>query len=296
MEVLLNSLLAQYGLPGIIIGLLVWQQWQNSKSQKSTVSKEDLKTGLNNIQTIVEGQIDNMQSYIQSEREVLKEMIDLNGSKLEMWKEYMDTKFEMIEDNIENQPGYIIESINNRDAEIKAEHDKMMERQLMQGPSINDVLEQYRKLANLDHIFLGSFHNGTSSISGIPYYKFDILAEKYSPTNVERDVDFAHMYLNADLMKHDKLPIILIQTGHVHYTIDENGKSELSKIDDIIYRRMVGRDIKQFTVYLLRDAKGCPMGFVGGVRYDYDEINFNELNNCARSLEDIYKFISTGEK
>lgn len=296
METLLNSLLSQYGLSGVIIGLLIWKYWQDNKTQKSTVSKDDLKTGLNNIQTVVEGQIDNIQSYIQTEREVLKEMIDLSDSKLEMWKEHVDNKFELMEDKIVKQPTHIIETINNRDAELKAEHDRMLERQLMLGPQINDVLEKFRKRANLDHIFLGSFHNGTSSISGIPYYKFDILAEKYSPAKVDRDVEFAHMYLNADMMKHDKLPIILIQNGFAHYVIDENGDSELSKIDDIIYRRMIGRDIKQFTVYLLRDAKGGPMGFVGGVRYDYEEIDMDEMSDCVKNLEEIYKFISTGEK
>ena len=115
MEALLNSLLAQYGLSVVIIGLLVWKYWQDSKSQKSTVSKDDLKTGLMAMQKNVEGQIENIQSYIKSERDVLKEMIDMNGDKLEMWKTYMDNKFDMIEDQIENQPSHIIESINTRD-------------------------------------------------------------------------------------------------------------------------------------------------------------------------------------
>ena len=89
----------------------------------------------------------------------------------------------------------------------------------------------------------------------------------------------------------DKLPIILIQNNKVHYTIDEHGKSELSKVDDIIYRRMIGRDIKQFSVHLMRDTAGKPMGFVGGVRYDYENINMEELGNCAGKLEEIYNKI-----
>ena len=75
----------------------------------------------------------------------------------------------------------------------------------------------------------------------------------------------------------------------MHYIIDENGKSELSEIDDVIYRRMIGRDIKQLAVHVIRDEKGKPTGFVGCTRYDYESIDLSELKTCAKELEIIYK-------
>jgi hypothetical protein len=193
-----------------------------------------------------------------------------------------------MEERINTQPQIFINEIQQRENQLKEEHDKMFDYQIELSPQIHDVLARSRKLINSDHIFLGTFHNGTSSLSGVPYYKFDLVAEKYNPENVDRDVEFSHMYYNADMMKHNKLPITLIQKGQVHYIIDENKKSELSKIDDIIYRRMIGRDIKQIALNILRDSNGKPSGFVGCVKYDYEELDLSELTTCAKNLEKLY--------
>ena len=84
------------------------------------------------------------------------------------------------------------------------------------------------------------------------------------------------------------LPAEIVQNTTVHYVIDEDGNSPLSDIDDIIYRRMIGRDIKQLAVSLLRDPSGTPSGFVGCVRYDYETIDLTELRECGIELEQIY--------
>ena len=51
---------------------------------------------------------------------------------------------------------------------------------------------------------------------------------------------------------------------------------------------MCGRDIKQLAISLLRDPEGTPSGFVGCVRYDYDEIDLHELRDCGLELENVY--------
>ena len=96
------------------------------------------------------------------------------------------------------------------------------------------------------------------------------------------------MYKDADLLRHDMLPQEVVQNTTVHYIIDEQGNSPLADIDDIIYRRMVGRDIKQLAVSVLRDPDGTPSGFVGCVRYDYNDINLTELRECGIELEQVY--------
>ena len=62
----------------------------------------------------------------------------------------------------------------------------------------------------------------------------------------------------------------------------------MADVDDIIYRRMVGRDIKQLAVSLLRDPSGTPSGFVGCVKYDYDPIDVKELQDVVLNLENVY--------
>ena len=170
----------------------------------------------------------------------------------------------------------------------RVEHTKQFTDRIKLGPQIHKTLNFFRNRVNADHIFIGSFHNGNESITGIPYYKFDIIAERFRPDKVERDIEFAFMYKDADLLRHDLLPSELVQRGTVHYIIKEDGSSELEDIDNIIYRRMVGRDIKQLAMSVLRDPSGTPSGFVGCVRYDYEPIDLHELVECGRELEIDY--------
>ena len=189
-----------------------------------------------------------------------------------------------LEDKINNPviPAPIIEN------PTRISHAKQFSDRLKLGPHLHKTLNTFRTRINADHIFIGSFHNGNESITGIPYYKFDIIAEKFRPDKVERDIEFAFMYKDADLLRHDLLPSEVVQRGIVHYIIDENGNSNLSNIDDIIYRRMLGRNIKQLAISLLRDPSGTPSGFVGCVRYDYEEIDLHELKDCGSELENVY--------
>lgn len=170
----------------------------------------------------------------------------------------------------------------------KPSHPKQFLDRLKLGPQLHKTLNTFRTRINADHIFIGSFHNGNESITGIPYYKFDIIAERFRPDKVERDIEFAFMYKDADLLRHDLLPSEVVQRGVVHYVIDKNGNSILADIDDIIYRRMVGRNIKQLAISLLRDPDGTPSGFVGCVRYDYEQIDLHELRDCGIELENVY--------
>ena len=170
----------------------------------------------------------------------------------------------------------------------KPSHTKQFLDRLKLGPQLHKTLNTFRNRINADHIFIGSFHNGNESITGIPYYKFDIIAERFRPDKVDRDIEFAFMYKDADLLRHDLLPAEVVQNGTVHYIIDENKKSPLADIDDIIYRRMIGRNIKQLAISLLRDPSGTPSGFVGCVRYDYEKIDLQELRDCGSELENVY--------
>ena len=136
---------------------------------------------------------------------------------------------------------------------------------------------------------MGSFHNGNSSLSGIPYYKFDIIAERFSPTKVKRDCEFAHMYKNSDILRYDTLPILLVQNGSIYFKVPEEGECEISNYDDIIWRRMRGRGIKQIAIRLTKDSKNTPSGFVGVVKYDDAELKLEYLDECGRDLEEIYK-------
>ena len=224
--------------------------------------------------------------------ENLTKTVENNYKSLNLSLTKIETKVDNLKSNTESEIKEIYKNINDikqsTNIDIKTSHTKQFSDRLKLGPQLHKALNRFRSRINADHIFIGSFHNGNESLTGIPYYKFDIIAERFRPDKVNRDLEFAFMYKDADLLRHDTLPAEVVQNTTVHYVIDKDGNSPLSDIDDIIYRRMIGRDIKQLAVSLLRDPSGTPSGFVGCVRYDYENIDLSELRECGIELEQIY--------
>lgn len=224
----------------------------------------------------------------------LKSLLTENTAEIKGSIKGLDNRISNLEANVSNSVSTInkridaVESTANGFSAIKSSHTKQFADRLKLGPQLHKTLNNFRSRINADHIFIGSFHNGNESLTGIPYYKFDIIAERFRPDKVCRDLEFAHMYKDADLLRHDMLPQEVVQNTTVHYIINPDGTSNLSEIDDIIYRRMLGRDIKQLAVSLLRDPDGTPSGFVGCVRYDYEKLDITELKECGTELEQIY--------
>ena len=227
----------------------------------------------------------------------LKATLESNTAEIKGSIKGLDNRISNLETNVSNDMSALNKRISDiecgtpviRDVNVnKTSHTKQFVDRLKLGPQLHKTLNTFIARINADHIFIGSFHNGNESITGIPYYKFDIIAERFRPDKVDRDIEFAFMYKDSDLLRHDLLPQEVVQCGTVHYIIDENNESYLSEIDNIIYRRMLGRDIKQLAVSLLRDPEGTPSGFVGCVKYDYEKLDITELKECGLELEQIY--------
>lgn len=223
----------------------------------------------------------------------LKQMLNENTLEIKHSINKLDTRIGNLESNVAREVSKINDRLEDVEDKVngsntKAIHKKQFADRIKLGPMLHKSLNSFRARINADHIFIGSFHNGNESLTGIPYYKFDIIAERFRPDKVARDIEFAFMYKDADLLRHDMLPQEVVQNNTVHYIIDEDGNSPLKDIDNIIYRRMLGRDIKQLAITLLREPNGSASGFVGCVRYDYEELDLNELKDCASELEQIY--------
>ena len=265
------TLITELGSFGLLLGLAGFIIYTYIKNQSANNSKRD----------VVNNEIKELKQLLSDNTAEIKQSINSINHRV---------------DSLENMLASNVTTINNRldniecgaKSNIKTSHTKQFLDRLKLGPQLHKTLNTFRTRINADHIFIGSFHNGNESITGIPYYKFDIIAERFRPDKVERDTEFAHMYKDADLLRHDLLPSEVVQRGTVHYIINSDGTSDLAAIDDIVYRRMVGRDIKQLAVSLLRDPAGTPSGFVGCVRYDYENIDLQELRECGLELEGVY--------
>lgn len=265
------KLITELGSFGLLLGLAGFIIYNHFKDSKATAGKKE------NV------------SF-----EKIEKLLSDNTSELKTIIATTNERIDSVERSVSMQIGHIHDRIDNIEScDKSSEHTKQFADRLKLGPQLHKTLNTFRNRVNADHIFIGSFHNGNESLTGIPYYKFDIIAERFRPDKVERDIEFAFMYKDADLLRHDLLPTEVVQRGTVKYIIDENGDSELKDIDDIIYRRMIGRNIKQLAVSLLCDPSGTPSGFVGCVRYDYEDIDLTELKECGLELEQVY---ATNEK
>lgn len=196
---------------------------------------------------------------------------------------YLETRVNQIP--VEN----IVKAFTEADR-IKSENEqKLFLDTLCLGNRADELLEEYTKKINCTHIFVGSFHNGASSLTGNPYFKFDIIKEAYHPIDIQdNDHPFEPVYRDCQLSLLGKLPAVLVEKKLLHFTLDENNKSELENYDNIIINRMRGMGIKQLALSVAYD-NGIVSGFVGCVKYDYENMNITKLVECTHKLELLYK-------
>lgn len=275
MDAIISQIVSQWGVFGLLligIGYIIWDNWRINKSKRN--DNNMIMSTMNNIG----GKIN-----------ILQEKINIVDDKVVELKSQVDNRIDLIEQKVDQLPISNLQHIDIVNAEKHKIHLKQMDDLMKLGPKLHRIIQVANNNIGSDHIFVGSFHNGNSSLSGIPYYKFDIIAERFAPTKISRDCEFAHMYKDSDILRYDTLPSLLVQQGLIHFVVPAEGDIELSNYDDIIWRRMRGRGIKQIAIRLTRDSNGSPSGFVGVVKYDMNKLNLNYLDECGRELEEIYK-------
>lgn len=274
MESIISQVIAEWGTFGLIlilIAYLVYDSWKSTKNRKDNNEK-----AINAVSKVAD-KVDNLDMKI-----------SIVNDKVDDVSEIFDNRIDKLEKTVNDLPQLHLEELQALTVKQQAEHTKMMLDLLRLGPNLHNVLREYNDKINGDHIFIGSFHNGNKSITGIPYYKFDIIAERFKTDIVEQDCEFAHMYKDADILRFDRLPILLVQKSILHFTVPEEGTPELAELDDIIWRRMKGRGIRQIALRILRDKSNTPSGFVGVVKYDFEELNIDMLDICGKELEANY--------
>lgn len=275
MDTIISQFIAEWGTLGVVLFAIGWMLWDSRKSNKAKNAQN------NETLTAVKGlggKIDNLQ-----------DKINLVDRKVDDFKDQVDAKIELLEDKVEQVPTTQMTRLDDREDKKQKAHLKQLDDLMKLGPKLHRIIQTANINIGGDHIFVGSFHNGNSSLSGIPYYKFDIIAERFSPVKVQQDCEFAHMYKDSDILRFDMLPSLLEQQNIISFKVPAEGDIELANFDDIIWRRMRGRGIRQIALRITRDSKGTPSGFVGVVKYDLNDMKLEYLESCGRDLEEIYK-------
>lgn len=165
------------------------------------------------------------------------------------------------------------------------DHYKRMMHGIKKGPLVQSELRNRLPNIGCDHIFAAEFHNGTKSISGIPYMKFDIIFEHITPKFHVNDCLLVRLYENEYVQTHDQLPGLLFQNKNITYTLEQ-----IYEIDEQLYLRMKSRGISVIALSIFYNKKHIPAGFVGCFNFEngINQINMDELNKCTREIENIY--------
>lgn len=279
MDQVITQLLEQWGFAGAILlglGYLIYIRIKDVRGQSKNTKH-------------IDDSIDTLSQKVDDKFKVTNERIDVLNERVEDNHKQFENRFEQIESSISAQPGIVMGQIRDKEIKDNAEHQEKFLAQFSSASKLNKILNTYIKSVNCDHIFVGYFHNGGTSLSGIPFCKYDIIAEKFKPGIRDNDVEFCPIYKDVNIYSHGDLPIFLTQNKYVYFKINDDLSSDLQDVDDILYRRMVGRKVKQILVHLLYDENGSPFGFVGGIEYEGDELDIDEIKECAKELENIHE-------
>lgn len=278
MNDILAEIIREWGILGAVVFGIGWLIWDNKKTSKSR--KADSSS--------IEKNFKILETHITDQVGLVEKKIDLVDHKVDCVEENLHEKINTLADRVDNIPVANVEAMYKRKGDDEVAHVKQIEDLMLLGGKLHETMKKYTRLINTDHIFIGSFHNGNSNLSGIPFCKFDIISECYGDKKVKHDHEFAPVYKDSDILRYGSLFSVIFQSGHILFKVDPHGQNDLAQYEDIIWRRMAGLGIKQMAVKVLKDPDNVPSGFVGCVRYDDKEMNMDMLVQCGTELEHIY--------
>lgn len=293
MEQAISEIIRNWGTFGLIVvllGFIIYDKFikkQSTSTNSGKYDKDDLiYESLKDIKDSLETNVENINNNVDSIKTSLETKIFNLETNFNTQISEINTKVNSIP--LENVKQIVEEYRIQEQEEYINGHSKALLDAARLGEHIQETLLNYTKEINCQHIFIGSFHNGSNSLTGIPYIKFNIIIEVYNPDDIHKDDhDFAPVYKDCDLTSLGKLPRALIQQKLVYYEFDEKNNSDMFNYDQIIPRRMIGLGIKQLALHVTQE-NNKPSGFVGCVRYDNEKMDLAALKLCVKDLEQIH--------
>lgn len=296
MDQVISELISTWGTFGLIIvvaGFIIYDKI--IKKDNSPAPKEAKNDGLYTKNDMIYESLKDIKDLLETNVLVINSNINTLKEdvyeKIDNLDESVDEKLTYMESRINNIPidevKKIIESDKHKKEEDNEAHKKAWYDLVRLGDKIHDTLVDYTKSINCQHLFVGSFHNGSRSLTGVPYLKLDIIREVYHPDDFhDLDHDFAPIYKDCDLTLLGKLPKMLVQNKLLYFNVNDYN-SEMLKYDQIVARRMLGLGIKQIALHVTKEDNK-PSGFVGCIRYDDNKMDIESLKMCVKELEIIH--------
>lgn len=257
MENIINTIIQQYGLYGLLIIMLAMVSYMIWGDRKNNWG---------------------------SKMDTISDRIESMGSRLELTESKLTNRIEKIEEKIINSHRLAKE---NETFLTKVQTTDVILKGI--GGKLSKILREYCKNINCDHIFMGMFHNGTTDLRGLHYCKFDVLLDEYrDPLKLHpNDTDFQPYYKDENVMAYGDLPYTMTHLDAAILKIDDPNNT-LFELSDTLYRRCKSRDVKQIGFACVRDKDGYMSGFIGCISYNEDPVHIDFLKACAKEVENIY--------
>ena len=272
--------LTQWGMAGLFIIAAGYIIWNNHKEeQKNKKRYEDRLLELNN-KTSTRESVSSIKGEISS---IGKKIDTLSCAQDECKTKLVDmgNRINVIEEKIENR--------NSSHAQREAE--RLMKLTKL-APTIHTVIQSNMDEMKADHIFVALLHNGTQSLTGIPFVKMDVIVEKYNPLDNPNDIEYSTQYTNEEIMRHDKLPGVILHKDFVDIMVNEDGYSQMDALDAISAREMRKIGTKRIMFECIRDANTNVMGFVCAYSYKTKDMDVDSFRGMVKMLERLYRDVS----
>lgn len=219
------------------------------------------------------------------------------------YREKMDEKNELIsqmrgdytpDNGLTSRLDTILSRMDELEAKFDSTHPNFVEEEINKltaianiAPIIHSVLNSSIADIKADHMLVGLLHNGTHTITGTPFMKFDVVAEKFFPVRNPQDDELSGLYKDHDLMQHNRLPAVVLQGEARVFDIPAG---ELKDIDPYLNSKLVKRGVKYIAFDIFRDANGLPNGFVCVYSFG-DRIVIPELEEATNTIGVTYRSI-----
>lgn len=155
------------------------------------------------------------------------------------------------------------------------------------APIVNSILTRCIEDCGLDHATLALLHNGTTTLSGIPYIKIGVVAEKYDPIKWPQDIDLIQTYKDENITTFGRLPSVIIQNEALEFDVYPGSK--LAEIDGVIHNRCLTRGIKKIVFLTVKDQDGLCNGCLIGYTFTDKKIDMDTLRGRIEVIENVYK-------
>lgn len=274
MNEIVLELISQFGISGVILALVGYIAYNGYKSNLRREAGEDGSSIIRRLVEQVNAKLDSFEiredkfeeRIMAQEEQSTEDRIDLRNRLDDMEKVLNELK-------------------NPNPVDVEARNVATLSKRY---PMIHKILGNSMDNIKCDHIAIGHVHNGSKGITGIPFIKCTIVAERYDPIKNPGDVELGTKYKGEDLMRHNLLPAAVMQHDYAHFDVYKG--APLEDVDSVTYQQCLKKGIKELAFHSLKTHDGLLFGFVVCYSFKERELNEAEIKQTVTLLEEVYSF------